>query len=184
MHGYLQRIESKLDEAHAFSSGSMSPLLSSQLAWEAEPATQREERLWERREWCWDSRGGREPNNTMAKKHRSLFNLLGPTQVPHLAQKVSSSIVLTCYIFLLANSLFQHNPLFLLTSSLNPSSGYPLSSLPLSFLPSYLPILLSSHLLPLIKENKIFLTYKEIQMGPDAKSYMTKGFYIIYEEMR
>jgi hypothetical protein len=33
------------------------------------------------------------------------------------------------------------------------------------------------------KENKIFLMYKEIQMGCGAKSYMRKGF-LIYEEMR
>jgi hypothetical protein len=33
------------------------------------------------------------------------------------------------------------------------------------------------------KENKIFLIYKEIQMGSGAKSYMRKGF-LIYEEMR
>jgi hypothetical protein len=33
------------------------------------------------------------------------------------------------------------------------------------------------------KENKIFLIYKEIQSGTDAKSYMRKGF-LIYEEMR
>jgi hypothetical protein len=33
------------------------------------------------------------------------------------------------------------------------------------------------------KENKIFLIYKEIQMGAVAMSYMMKGF-IIYEEMR
>jgi hypothetical protein len=33
------------------------------------------------------------------------------------------------------------------------------------------------------KESKIFLIYKEIQMGSGAKSYMTKGF-LIYEEMR
>jgi hypothetical protein len=32
------------------------------------------------------------------------------------------------------------------------------------------------------KENKIFLIYKEIQMGAVAKSYMRKGF-LIYEEM-
>jgi hypothetical protein len=31
------------------------------------------------------------------------------------------------------------------------------------------------------KENKIFLIYKEIQMGSGAKSYMRKGF-LIYEE--
>jgi hypothetical protein len=29
-----------------------------------------------------------------------------------------------------------------------------------------------------IKENKIFLIYKEIQMGSGAKSYMRKGFLI------
>jgi hypothetical protein len=34
-----------------------------------------------------------------------------------------------------------------------------------------------------IKENKIFLIYKEIQMGSVAKSYMRKDF-LIYEEMR
>jgi hypothetical protein len=33
------------------------------------------------------------------------------------------------------------------------------------------------------KENKIFLIYKEIQMGAVAKSYMRKGF-LISEEMR
>ncbi len=33
------------------------------------------------------------------------------------------------------------------------------------------------------KENKIFLIYKEIQMGSGVKSYMRKGF-LIYEEMR
>jgi hypothetical protein len=33
------------------------------------------------------------------------------------------------------------------------------------------------------KEKKIFLIYKEIQMGAVAKSYMRKGF-LIYEEMR
>jgi hypothetical protein len=32
------------------------------------------------------------------------------------------------------------------------------------------------------KENKIFLIYKEIQMGSGAKSYMMKGF-LIYEDM-
>jgi hypothetical protein len=32
------------------------------------------------------------------------------------------------------------------------------------------------------KESKIFLIYKEIQMGSRAKSYMRKGF-LIYEEM-
>jgi hypothetical protein len=32
------------------------------------------------------------------------------------------------------------------------------------------------------KESKIFLIYKEIQMGSGAKSYMRKGF-VIYEEM-
>jgi hypothetical protein len=32
------------------------------------------------------------------------------------------------------------------------------------------------------KENKIFLIYKEIQMGSCAKLYMRKGF-LIYEEM-
>jgi hypothetical protein len=32
------------------------------------------------------------------------------------------------------------------------------------------------------KENKIFLTYKEIQSGAIAKSYTRKGF-LIYEEM-
>jgi hypothetical protein len=32
------------------------------------------------------------------------------------------------------------------------------------------------------KENKIFLIYKEIQMGAVAKSYMRKGF-LINEEM-
>jgi hypothetical protein len=33
------------------------------------------------------------------------------------------------------------------------------------------------------KENKLFLIYKEIQMGSVAKSSMRKGF-LIYEEMR
>jgi hypothetical protein len=33
------------------------------------------------------------------------------------------------------------------------------------------------------KENKIFLIYKEIQIGAVAKSYMRRGF-LIYEEMR
>ncbi len=33
------------------------------------------------------------------------------------------------------------------------------------------------------KENQNFLTYKEIQSGAVAKSYMRKGF-LIYEEMR
>ncbi len=33
------------------------------------------------------------------------------------------------------------------------------------------------------KENKIFLIYKEIQIGSGAKSYIMKGF-LIYEEMR
>jgi hypothetical protein len=33
------------------------------------------------------------------------------------------------------------------------------------------------------KENKIFLRYKDIQMGSGAKSYMRKGF-LIYEETR
>jgi hypothetical protein len=33
------------------------------------------------------------------------------------------------------------------------------------------------------KDNNIFLIYKEIQMGSDAKSYMRKSF-LIYEEMR
>ena len=32
------------------------------------------------------------------------------------------------------------------------------------------------------KKNKIFLIYKEIQMGSGAKSYMRNGF-LIYEEM-
>jgi hypothetical protein len=32
------------------------------------------------------------------------------------------------------------------------------------------------------KEKKIFVIYKEIQMGSAAKSYMRKGF-LIYEEM-
>ncbi len=32
------------------------------------------------------------------------------------------------------------------------------------------------------KENKIFLIYREIQMGLGAKSYMRKGF-LIYEEI-
>jgi hypothetical protein len=35
----------------------------------------------------------------------------------------------------------------------------------------------------IIKKNKIFLVYEEIQMGAVAKSYMRKGF-LIYEEMR
>ncbi len=34
------------------------------------------------------------------------------------------------------------------------------------------------------KENRIFLTYKEILSGPVAKSYMRKGGFLIYEEMR
>ncbi len=34
------------------------------------------------------------------------------------------------------------------------------------------------------KENRIFLTYKEIQSGPVAKSYMRKGGFLRYEEMR
>ncbi len=33
------------------------------------------------------------------------------------------------------------------------------------------------------KENKIFLIYKEIQMGSGAKSYIRKSF-LIYEEKR
>ncbi len=33
------------------------------------------------------------------------------------------------------------------------------------------------------KEKKIFLIYKEIQMGSVAKSFMRKGF-LIYEKMR
>ncbi len=33
------------------------------------------------------------------------------------------------------------------------------------------------------KEKKIFLIYKEIQTGSDAKSYIRKSF-LIYEEMR
>ncbi len=33
------------------------------------------------------------------------------------------------------------------------------------------------------KEKKIFLIYKEIQIGSSAKSYMRKGS-LIYEEMR
>ncbi len=33
------------------------------------------------------------------------------------------------------------------------------------------------------KEDKIFLIYKEIQMGSGAKSYKRKGF-LIYEEIR
>jgi hypothetical protein len=33
------------------------------------------------------------------------------------------------------------------------------------------------------KENEIFLIYKEIQMGSVAKSYMRKGFLVIYKEM-
>jgi hypothetical protein len=32
-------------------------------------------------------------------------------------------------------------------------------------------------------ENKIFLIFKEMQMGAVAKSYVRKGF-LIYEEMR
>ncbi len=35
----------------------------------------------------------------------------------------------------------------------------------------------------LIKENKIFLIFKEIQSGAVSRSYMRKGF-LIYEEMR
>jgi hypothetical protein len=35
----------------------------------------------------------------------------------------------------------------------------------------------------LIKRNKNFLIYKEIQSGAVAKSYMMKGF-LIYEDMR
>ncbi len=34
-----------------------------------------------------------------------------------------------------------------------------------------------------IKKNKTFLTFKEIQMGSGANSYMRNGF-LIYEEMR
>jgi hypothetical protein len=34
-----------------------------------------------------------------------------------------------------------------------------------------------------IKENQIFLIYKEIQNGAVGKSYMRKGF-LLYEEMR
>ncbi len=34
------------------------------------------------------------------------------------------------------------------------------------------------------KEIKIFLIYKEIRVGADAKSYMRKGFLKKYEEMR
>jgi hypothetical protein len=34
-----------------------------------------------------------------------------------------------------------------------------------------------------IKENKISLIYKEVQLGSVAKSYMRKGF-LIYKEMR
>jgi hypothetical protein len=33
------------------------------------------------------------------------------------------------------------------------------------------------------KENKIYLIYREIQMGSGAKSYMRKGV-LIYEEMK
>jgi hypothetical protein len=33
------------------------------------------------------------------------------------------------------------------------------------------------------KEKKIFLIYKEIEMGAVAKSYMRKGF-LVYEELR
>jgi hypothetical protein len=33
------------------------------------------------------------------------------------------------------------------------------------------------------KENQIFLTYREIQSGAVAKSYMNEGF-LIYEKMR
>jgi hypothetical protein len=33
------------------------------------------------------------------------------------------------------------------------------------------------------KENEFFLTYKEVQMGSVAKSYMRKGL-LIYEELR
>ena len=35
--------------------------------------------------------------------------------------------------------------------------------------------------MPVKKENKTFLIYKEIQMGSGAKSYMRKGF-LIHEE--
>jgi hypothetical protein len=41
---------------------------------------------------------------------------------------------------------------------------------------SHVPILIK-------KEKKIFLIYKEIQIGSVAKSYMRKGF-PLYEEMR
>jgi hypothetical protein len=34
-----------------------------------------------------------------------------------------------------------------------------------------------------IKENQIFLIYKEVQSGAVAKSYVRKGF-LIHEEMR
>jgi hypothetical protein len=34
------------------------------------------------------------------------------------------------------------------------------------------------------KENKIFLIYKEIQMGSGVKSYMRRKGFLIYEEMR
>jgi hypothetical protein len=34
------------------------------------------------------------------------------------------------------------------------------------------------------KENEIFFIYKETQMGSVAKSYMRKGFLILYEEMK
>ncbi len=34
------------------------------------------------------------------------------------------------------------------------------------------------------KENEIFLTYKEIQMGSVAKSYVSEKGFLIYEEMR
>jgi hypothetical protein len=32
------------------------------------------------------------------------------------------------------------------------------------------------------KENKIFLIYKEIQIGSSAKSFMRKGFLILYRK--
>ncbi len=34
------------------------------------------------------------------------------------------------------------------------------------------------------KEKQIFLIYREIQSGAVAKSYIRKGFLILYEEMR
>jgi hypothetical protein len=48
-------------------------------------------------------------------------------------------------------------------------------------LPGFFPIV--SFFAQIKKEKKIFLIYKEIQMGSGAMSYMRKGF-LIYEEMR